>query len=194
MFRPNRENAASTAVPARSRKSGTKEPAGSLAKARKAAASMRPCRSEEEEEMIVRNVMYSNVRLVAPEDSVSDAARIMAEIDAGVLPVGDGDRLVGMLTDRDIALRVVGRNRGPDTPVSEAMTQEVRYCFEDEDVQHVCRNMGDQQLHRLPVLDRDKRLVGIISLGDVAFEGEEIAGVGDALAEISRPTGQHSQL
>jgi CBS domain-containing protein len=139
----------------------------------------------------VRDRMSPDVRLAAPDQTIREAARAMAELRVGALPVAEGDRLVGMVTDRDIAVRAVAEGRGPDTPVREVMTPEVKYCFDHEDLELVARHMGDQQVRRLPVVDRDKRLVGILSLGDVA------AGTGaepacDALAGISRPGGQHS--
>jgi CBS domain-containing protein len=115
----------------------------------------------------------------------------MAEIDAGVLPVGKDDRLVGIITDRDIAIRGVGDGMGPDTPVSEVMSSEIKYCFDDEEVEDVSHSMGDIQLRRLPVLNRDKRLVGIVSLGDLAIRHG--AAAGHALSKISEPGGQHSQ-
>ncbi|TGS81019.1 CBS domain-containing protein, partial [Mesorhizobium sp. M2D.F.Ca.ET.178.01.1.1] len=94
------------------------------------------------------------------------------KLDAGVMPVGENDRLVGMITDRDMVIRGIALGKGPDTKVRDVMSQEVRYCFDDEDVDHVLANMGDLQVRRLPVLNRDKRLVGIISLGDLARKGE----------------------
>jgi CBS domain-containing protein len=108
------------------------------------------------------------------------------------MPVGDNDRLVGMITDRDIAIRGVASGKGPDTKVRDVMSPEVKYCFEDEDVEHVLENMGDLRVRRLPVLNRDKRLVGIISLGDLATNGEA-AEAGEALSGISVPGGEHSQ-
>ena len=142
--------------------------------------------------MKVSEAMTCDVRVTSPDQSIREAARIMAEIDAGVLPVGEGDRLVGMITDRDIAVRAVAEGKGPDTPVREVMTQDVKYCFKDEDTDHVARNMADQQVRRLPVVNRDKRLVGILSLGDVAvMEGARPAG--EALTGVSQPGGEHSQ-
>ena len=116
---------------------------------------------------------------------------MMGEIDAGVLPVGENDRLVGMITDRDIAIRAVAEGMGPQTKVREVMSREVKYCFEDEDLDDVTDNMGELQLRRLPVLNREKRLVGIVSLGDVAVG--HAADASEALQGISEPTGQHSQ-
>jgi CBS domain-containing protein len=142
--------------------------------------------------MKVKDAMTRNVRIADPEQTIQDAARMMSELDSGVLPVGENDRLVGMITDRDIAVRAVAEGRGPQTAVREVMTPDVRYCFEDEDTEHVARNMADQQVRRLPVVNRDKRLVGIVSLGDLAVsEGPRPAG--EALSGISRPGGGHSQ-
>jgi FOG: CBS domain len=142
--------------------------------------------------MRVSECMTRDVRVANPDETIRDAARIMAEIDAGIVPVGDNDRLVGMLTDRDIAVRAVAEGLGPDTRVGEVMTDDVKYCYEDEDTDEVCRNLGDQQIRRIPVVNRDKRLVGILSLGDLAVSGAN-GSAGEALAAISRPGGQHSQ-
>jgi CBS domain-containing protein len=142
--------------------------------------------------MRVAEVMTRNVRLIEPNQTIRDAARLMAEMDAGIMPVREGDRLVGMITDRDIAVRAVAQGRGPDTPVREVMTDEVKYCYEDDDIDDVARNMADIQVRRLPVLTRDKRLVGIIALGDMAVS-EEAGKAGEAVVGISQPGGQHSQ-
>ena len=142
--------------------------------------------------MRVSEIMTRDVRVAGPRESIQRAAAIMASIDAGAVPVADQDRLVGMLTDRDIAVRAVAKGKGPETPVGDIMTADVCYCFDDEEIDHVLDNLGDQQIRRLPVVDRDKRLVGILSLGDLANRGD-ISHTGAALAEISRPGGQHSQ-
>ena len=142
--------------------------------------------------MRVSECMSTDVRIASPDETLRQAAQAMADLDAGVLPVGDNDRLVGMITDRDIAVRGVADGKGPDAKVREVMSAEVRYCYEDEDADDVLKNMGDIQVRRLPVLNRDNRLVGIISLGDLATTGEPRAS-GDALSEISRPGGEHSQ-
>jgi CBS domain-containing protein len=142
--------------------------------------------------MRVAEVMTRDVRLIEPNQTIRDAARLMAEMDAGIMPVREGDRLVGMITDRDIAVRAVAQGRGPDTAVREVMTDEVKYCYEDDDTNDVARNMADIQVRRLPVLTREKRLVGIISLGDMAVS-DEAGKAGEAVAGISQPGGQHSQ-
>jgi CBS domain-containing protein len=142
--------------------------------------------------MKIRDVMTSDVRTIAPTASIQDAARLMAETDVGALPVANDERLLGMLTDRDIAVRAVARGLGPDATVREAMSDEIKYCFEDDDVEDVCENLADQQLRRLPVVDADKMLVGIVSLADLAKHGESDS-TGEALEGITRPGGQHSQ-
>lgn len=142
--------------------------------------------------MKVREAMTPDVRLADPAMSICDAARLMAECDAGCLPVGENDRLVGMITDRDIAIRAVAQNLSPDTPVRDVMSQDVLYCFEDEDLQEVAKNMGDEKVRRLPVVNRDKRLVGILSQCDLAHTAD-FDTTGHAVADISRPGGERSQ-
>jgi CBS domain-containing protein len=142
--------------------------------------------------MIIREVMSRDVRTVAPETTVREAARLMAEADIGALPVAAGDRLAGMVTDRDIAVRGIAIGKGPDTTVGEVMTHEVMYCHEDEDVSDVCANMADIQVRRLPVVDADKRLVGIVSLADIALVSQANEAA-EALEGITRPGGEHSQ-
>jgi CBS domain-containing protein len=140
--------------------------------------------------MLVSEAMSRDVRIANPNQRISEAAKVMTEIDAGILPVGENDRLVGMITDRDIAVRAVAGGKGPDTPVREVMTTEVKYCFEDEDLVHVSKNMAELQLRRLPVVNRDKRLVGILALADIAVvEGSRTTG--RAIEGITRPGGKH---
>ena len=140
--------------------------------------------------MRVSEAMTRDVRVANPGQTIRDVAKIMAEIDAGSMPVGENDRLVGMITDRDIAIRAVAQGKGPDTPVRDVMSKDVKYCFDDEDLEHVAKNMGDIQVRRLPVVNREKRLVGILSLGDVArTEGGDT--VGDAVVGVSQPGGAH---
>lgn len=142
--------------------------------------------------MKVREVMTDEVFVTSPEQSIRDAAQKMAEIDAGALPVRENDRLVGMITDRDIAIRAVAMGRPFETKVRDVMSAEVLYCFEDEDLDSVARNMSDVKVRRLPVLNRDKRLVGILSLGDLA-QCEDARTSGEAIAHISERGGAHSQ-
>src|SRR5689334_16875807 len=105
----------------------------------------------------VKDCMTNDVRIATPEETLRDAAKMMAELDAGILPVADGDRLVGMVTDRDIAIRGVAAGKGPDAKVREVMSAEVKYCFDHEDIADVLRNMGNIQVRRLPVLNSAKR-------------------------------------
>ena len=143
--------------------------------------------------MKVREAMTRDVRLVKPDQPISEAARLMAELDIGALPVEENDRLVGIITDRDIAVRAVATGRGPDTRVSDVMSREIKYCFEDQSIDEVTQNMGELRIRRLPVLTRDKRLIGILSLGDLAIDEGARDEAGEALGGISRPGGQHSQ-
>jgi CBS domain-containing protein len=143
--------------------------------------------------MKVREAMSRGVRLVSPSDPIREAALIMREIDAGSVPVGENDRLVGMITDRDIAVRAVAEGQGPETPVREAMTSQIVYCFEDDDMEDVCEKMAHQQIRRLPVLNDSKRMVGIISLGDLARKTDGAGEAAHALSGIAQPGGRHSQ-
>jgi CBS domain-containing protein len=142
--------------------------------------------------MQIREAMTSEVRTVSPQASLQEAAQLMAEIDAGALPVEDGDRLVGMITDRDIAVRGVAKGKGPDTKVADVMSKEVLYCFDDEDIGDVCANLAELQLRRLPVINREKRLVGIISLADIVSASDS-NNAAQALEGITRPGGAHNQ-
>ena len=141
--------------------------------------------------MRVSEAMTRDVRVASPGQTIRDVARIMDEIDAGSVPVGENDRLIGMITDRDIAVRAVAAGKGPDTPVREVMSSDVKYCYEDEELDHVAENMADIKVRRLPVVNRDKRLVGIVSLGDVARkDGGKSAG--KTVRAVSQPGGPHS--
>jgi CBS domain-containing protein len=143
--------------------------------------------------MRISDAMTREVRLANPDQTIRDAAKMMAEIDAGAMPVGEGDRLVGMITDRDIAVRAVAQGKGPDTPVREVMSiEQVLYCYEDEELDHVAKNMGEIQVRRLPVLDRSKRLVGIVSLADIA-QSAGVRPAGNAVKGVTKPGGTHSQ-
>jgi CBS domain-containing protein len=142
--------------------------------------------------MKIRDCMNTGVQIANPDETIETAARMMAKIDAGAIPVGEEDRLIGMITDRDIAIRALAEGLEPGTAIRSVMSSDVRYCFEDEDVGHVLKNMGDIQLRRLPVLSREKRLIGIVSLADVA-KSSVGAKTGRTLGHITRPGGSHSQ-
>src|SRR5262245_23179520 len=138
--------------------------------------------------MRVSEAMTREVRIASPGQTIRDVAKMMADLDAGAVPVGENDRLIGMITDRDIAIRAVAAGKGPDTPVREVMSTEVKYVYDDEELDHVAKNMGDIQVRRLPVVNRDKRLVGIVSLGDVA-QKEDARKSGAAIAGVSQRGG-----
>jgi CBS domain-containing protein len=142
--------------------------------------------------MKVKQAMTSEVRVASPDQTIREAAQLMAELDAGALPVAENDRLVGMITDRDIAVRAVAEGLPADTPISEIMSHEVLYCYEDQALDDVARNMGQVQVRRLPVVNRDKRLVGIVSFADLA-RTEQPTTVGRAVSHVSEPGGKHSQ-
>jgi len=139
--------------------------------------------------MQLKDIMTSNPECVRPGATLQEAARKMRDLDVGPLPVcGDDDRLAGMITDRDIAVRAVAEGKDPKTTtVREAMTEEVVYGFEDQDVGDAARVMEQKQIRRLVVLNRDKRMVGIVSLGDVATECGDRQKAGEILQEVSEP-------
>lgn len=135
--------------------------------------------------MDIRQVMTRDVKIASPEDTLQQAAELMCDVDAGALPVGENDRLVGMLTDRDITTRAVARGLSPlECRVRDVMSPEIKYIYEDDSLEDAARNMGALQVRRLPVLNRAKRLVGIVSLGDLALQKTKVAG--DALTGVSR--------
>lgn len=143
--------------------------------------------------MKIAECMNRDVRIAGPEDTLRKAAKMMIDADAGILPVGENDRLVGMITDRDIAVRGIAEGKGPKAKVRDVMTAEVKYCFEDEDADHVLRNMGEIKVRRLPVLSREKRLVGIVSLSDLADSGDK-PQTAEAFHQITKPGGPHDQV
>lgn len=143
--------------------------------------------------MKIRECMTKDVQMLRPENTVQDAARLMADCDVGSVPITDGDRLIGMVTDRDIVVRAVCEGKGPSTSLREVMSPEIMYCFEDDDAKAVAQNMSDIKVRRLPVMSRDKRLVGIIAIGDLASE-KNARLVGQALCGISKPGGAHDQM
>lgn len=118
--------------------------------------------------MKISEIMTRGVQTITPQQSIHEAAALMARIDSGALLVNEQDRLVGVITDRDIAIRAVAAGLPGDTQVGEVMSPSVRYCFEDEEVEHVAQNMAQIQVRRLPVMNREKRLVGVVSLGNIA--------------------------
>lgn len=139
--------------------------------------------------MQVADVMTRDVCVASPDQSIFEAAKLMEAYDCGALPVAQDDKLVGMATDRDIVVRALARKKSGDTKISEVMTQDIRYCFDDEDVEEVAQNMGELQVRRLPVVNRDKRLVGIVTLSDLSQSGGEQSAE-EALSDISQPSGK----
>ena len=138
--------------------------------------------------MQLSEILTREVETIRPDTSVREAAQRMRSMDVGSLPVCDGRTLLGMVTDRDLAIRVLAEGRDPNaTPVQDAMTPDVAFAFEDDDVQRAADIMKERQIRRLPVLDRERHLVGIVALGDIAMTGRDQVS-GDALEQISQPS------
>jgi CBS domain-containing protein len=138
--------------------------------------------------MQLKDVMTPHVEVVQPNTTLQQAAAKMCQLEVGPLPVCDGERLVGLLTDRDITVRAVAEGRDPTkTQVSDVMTPEVIYCFEDQAVTAAAQLMKERQIRRVPVLNREKRLVGIVYLGDLAVEAGDTQRAGEVLKEVSEP-------
>lgn len=139
--------------------------------------------------MQIKDVMTRGVEVVRPDETLQDAARKMKSIDVGPLPVCDGERLVGILTDRDIILRATAEGRDPKTtPVKDAMTPGIVYVYEDQDIDEAAQLMKERQIRRLVVLDRNKQLVGILSLGDIAADTKDAKLSGKVLEKVSEPS------
>jgi CBS domain-containing protein len=142
-----------------------------------------------EADMQIKEIMTPDPELIDPEASIRKAAKRMRDEDIGALPVGENDRLIGMVTDRDIALRGVAEDRAPETTtVRDVMSEKVYYCFEDDDIEDAAQCMAENQVRRLPILNRDKRLTGIVSLADIAQTGEECEKT--ALEGVSEPSSE----
>ena len=142
--------------------------------------------------MKISEVMTSEVETIRPDQSVQEAASFMLKADAGSIPVTEGDKLIGMITDRDIAVRGIAKGRGPDTPVRDLMTGDIVSAHEDEEVADVAAKMSQAQVRRMPVIDSEQRLCGIVSLGDLSREGDSGSAT-VALEGVSQPGGQHQQ-
>ena len=142
--------------------------------------------------MKVSEVMTRDVQTISPDQPVREAASFMLSADAGSIPVTDGDRLIGMITDRDIAVRGVAKGHGPDTPVRDLMTDDLIIVRIDDDIDDVASKMSQAQVRRLPVIDQDDKLCGIVSLGDLARETHDECAH-EALEGVSQPGGQHQQ-
>lgn len=145
--------------------------------------------------MLVKECMTKQVEIGNPSMSLQEAAQKMRAGDFGILPIGENDRLVGMITDRDITIR--GTAEGKDSnkvQVRELMSKNVLYCYEDQTLDEVTKNLGDNQIRRLPVLNRQKRLVGILSLGDLAQSNANPEKVEDALTRISKNANNRAEV
>ena len=142
--------------------------------------------------MKVSEVMTRDVQTIQPDQPVQEAASFMLSADAGSIPVTEGDRLIGMITDRDIAVRGIAKGYGPDTPVRELMTDDLVIARIDDDVEEVATKMSEAQVRRLPVIDQDERLCGIVSLGDLSRETDSDCAT-EALEGVSQPGGEHRQ-
>ena len=142
--------------------------------------------------MHLTQVLSSNVQLANPDMSLCDAAAMMQSGDIGSLPVGDNDRLVGVITDRDIAVRAVAAGKDPrTTKVRDVMSEGVRWIYDDASTKEAAQLMSKHQIRRLPVINHEKRLVGIVSIGDFAVESSEIRPAAEALAGVSKGAEKH---
>jgi CBS domain-containing protein len=142
--------------------------------------------------MKVSEVMTRDVQTIRPDQKVQEAANFMLSADAGSIPVTDGERLIGMITDRDIAVRGIAKGYGPDTPVRELMTDDLIVLRIDDDIEEAASKMSQAQVRRLPVIDEDERLCGIVSLGDLSRQTDDQTA-SQALEGVSQPGGQHQQ-
>lgn len=142
--------------------------------------------------MNIRDLMTSDVKTVSPDATAQEAAGFMLSADTGSIPVCDGDKVIGMITDRDIAVRGVAEGKGPDCSVRDLMSSELIYARDTDDVLAIAQRMSDKQVRRLPVLDAEDKLVGMVSLGDLSREAQESAAA-TALEGVSAAGGQHAQ-
>ncbi len=135
----------------------------------------------------LKDLMSRDVKVINPKMSIVEAARQMRDGDFGMLPVGENDRMIGTITDRDIAIRAIAEGKDIATKVRDVMSEGITWAFEDDSVEKAAKIMSQQQVRRLPVVDHDKRLVGIVALGDFAVESSELRPAAQALSEISKP-------
>ena len=135
----------------------------------------------------IKDVMSTDVKVVGPDTTISEAAKVMRDGDFGMMPVGENDRMIGAISDRDIAIRAIAEGKGPNTKVREVMSTGIAWVFDDDSVEKAAKIMSERQVRRLPVVNHEKRLVGIVALGDFAVESAELRPASQALAEISRP-------
>ena len=136
----------------------------------------------------LKDLMSRDVKVISPDMTIGEAAQLMGEGDFGMMPVAEDDRMIGTISDRDIAIRGIGEGRGAETKVRDVMSEGVAWAYEDDSVEQAAIIMSDYQVRRLPVVNRDKRLVGIVALGDFAVDSTEIRPTAKALTEISKPS------
>ena len=135
----------------------------------------------------LKDLMSRDVQVISPNGTIRDAALRMLEGNFGLMPVGENDQMIGTISDRDIAIRAVAQGKDPSTKVRDVMSDGVIWAYEDDSVDDVAKLMGDHQIRRMPIVNADKKLVGIVSLGDFAVESTDIDTAGEALSEISKP-------
>ncbi|HEY8887847.1 MAG TPA: CBS domain-containing protein [Gallionella sp.] len=136
----------------------------------------------------LKDLMSPDVQVISPDATIREAAEHMREGDFGMMPVGEDDRMIGTISDRDIAIRAVAEGKDAGTKVRDVMSEGIAWAYEDDSIEQAAMIMSERQVRRLPVVDRDKRLVGIVALGDFAVESSEIRPAAQALSEISRPS------
>lgn len=135
----------------------------------------------------LKDVMSRDVKVIGPEMTIREAARMMCDGNFGMMPVGDNERMIGAISDRDIAIRAVAEGKDPGTTVREIMSAGIRWAYDDDTVERAAKLMSEHQVRRLPVVDHDHRLVGIVALGDFAVDSSEIQPAAEALSKISEP-------
>lgn len=135
----------------------------------------------------LKEVMHTNVQVISPEATLKEAAECMRDGDFGMLPVGENDRMIGAISDRDIAVRAIAEGKAPTTKVRDVMSEGIVWAYEEDSLEKGARLMSDHQVRRLPIVNAEKRLVGIVALGDFAVESSDIEAVGATLSEISMP-------
>ena len=136
----------------------------------------------------IKELMSQNVQVISPDETIREAAQQMLKGNFGMMPVGENDRMIGTISDRDITIRAVADGKDSDTKVREVMTQGIYWAYEDDSVAKVAKLMSEHQIRRLPIVNADKRLVGIVALGDFAVDSADIGVAGEALADISQPS------
>ena len=135
----------------------------------------------------IKDLMSRNVQVISPDATIREAAQHMLKGNFGMMPVGENDRMIGSISDRDITIRAVAGGKDSSTTVREVMSEGIQWAYENDPVTEVAKLMSEHQIRRLPIVNADKRLVGIVALGDFAVDSTDITVAGEALAEISQP-------